>query len=302
MRLAPRSARLWAAQIATALAAACAGPRAGTFDTPQEAVQRLLAAAEDRAAAEELLGAGGFELLRSGDDVADRRDVEAVAALARQRVAFEDVDLDLKLALLGEDGWELPIPLVREDGRWRFDVEAGREEILNRRVGRNELSTIESLRALVAAQREFAARSDDGAPGPYAARVLSSPGARDGLYWPAGAGEDESPLGPLIAEAFAEGYRSGEPVPYHGYFYRLLTTQGPHAPGGERSYLDDQGRLVGGFAVLAWPATWGNSGVMTFVVGRQGIVFERDLGPDTSREVQGLERFDPDASWTPSDV
>jgi hypothetical protein len=296
-----KTTHLWTTLAAGCALAACAAPRTATFATPEEALQRLLDAAEDSDAADELLGPGGFELLRSGDDVADRQDFEAVVELARERVAFEDVDADLKLALLGDEAWELPIPLVREDGTWSFDVEAGREEILNRRVGRNELSTIESLRALVEAQREFAAHSDGGLPGPYAARVLSTPGQHDGLYWPTAEGEPESPLGPFIAEAFAEGYRSGAPVPYHGYFYRLLTAQGPHAPGGSMSYLDDEGRLASGFAVLAWPATWGNSGVMTFSVDRRGIVFERDLGPDTSSAVTRIESFDPDPSWDPVD-
>lgn len=274
--------------------AACAATRTADFATPEEAMHTLLAAAEDRGAAEELLGAGGFELLRSGDEIADRQDHEAVVELARERLAFEDVDDGLKLALLGNDSWEFPIPLVLEDGRWRFDVEAGREEVHNRRVGRNEISTIETLRALVEAQREFAALT-----GAFAQRVVSSPGQRDGLYWPAAEGEAESPLGPLAAEAFAEGYRAGKAIPYHGYVYRLLTAQGAGAPGGAREYLDADGRLTGGFAVLAWPARWGNSGVMTFVVARQGIVFQRDLGPDTERAVESIRVYEPDAAWDP---
>ncbi len=281
------------------LTSACAAPGTASFETPEAAVQRLLEAAEDRAAAEELLGPGGFELLRSGDEVADRQDLEAVWELARERIAFEDLDPDRKLALLGDDAWALPIPLVREHGAWRFDVEAGREEIVNRRVGRNELSTIASLRAMVEAQHEFAAQSGDPGPGPYAERVLSTPGQRDGLYWPVAEGEPESPLGPLIAEAFAEGYRADAPVPYHGYYYRLLTAQGPHAPGGARSHRDSEGRLTRGFGVLAWPAKWGDSGVMTFQVDRVGIVFERDLGPDTARQVLGMDAYDPDATWDP---
>lgn len=287
--------------LAGLLLQACSAPRTATFATPQEAMQRLLVAAEDRAAAEELLGAGGFELLRSGDDVADRQDVVAVAELVSERLAFEDLDADRKLALLGNEAFEFPIPLVREDGLWRFDVESGREEILNRRVGRNELSTIATLRALVAAQREFAALGSGGRPGVFAQRVLSSEGQRDGLYWPVAEGEPESPLGPLIADAFAEGYRSGAAVPYHGYYYRLLTAQGAHAPGGARSFLDAEGQLSGGFAVVAWPATHRNSGVMTFLVDRRGIVYERDLGPDTAQAAGDITTYDPDESWTPSE-
>jgi len=282
--------------------AGCASSGAATFTTPEEAVHRLVAAAGDEAVADELLGAGGFELLRSGDDVADREDLEAVVALVREGLAFEDLDADTKLALLGRERWELPIPLVREAGAWRFDVAAGREEILNRRVGRNELSTLATLRALVEAQREYAAQGRDGKPPAFAARIVSTPGQHDGLYWAAGEGEVPSPLGPLVAEAAEEGYgeKGARPAPYHGYLYRLLTEQGPHAPGGQRSYLDANGRLTGGWAVVAWPATHDNSGVMTFLVNHRGIVFQKDLGKDTARAVGSIRSFDPDASWSPA--
>lgn len=284
---------------AFALLTACASTRSVTFATPEDAVRRLVAAAEDQDAADELLGAGGFELLRSGDDVADRQDIEAVVALVGEKLAFEDLGPDCKIALLGQERWELPIPLVREAGAWRFDVEAGREEVLNRRVGRNELSTITTLRALVEAQREYAAEGHDGNPPEFARRLLSSDGKHDGLYWPVAEGETPSPLGPLVAEAFEEGYRSGNPpaTPYHGYLYRLLTAQGPSAPGGARNYLDERGRLTRGFAVVAWPATYDNSGIMTFLVNQQGIVFEKDLGADGARAIQS---YDPDASWAPT--
>jgi len=286
-----------AALAAAPLFLGCASQRTATFASPEEAVRRLVTAAEDEKAADELLGAGGFSLLRSGDDVADRADLESVAGLVRQKLAFEDVDADRKIALLGNDGWELPIPLVREGGAWRFDVEAGREEILNRRVGRNELSTIDTLRELVSAQREYSAMAK---PAVYAQRVLSSEGKHDGLYWPVADGETPSPLGPLVAEAFEEGYRSGEPMPFHGYYYRLLTAQGASAPGGAKKYLDAQGKLTGGFGVVAWPATYGNSGVMTFVVNQQGIVFQRDLGKDTAKAVSRIQSYDPDKSWAPT--
>jgi len=288
-----------AATAAGFLLVGCAAQQTATFATPEAAVHRLVESAENPDAAEELLGAGGFELLRSGDDVADRQDFEAVVALVGEGLAFEDVDPDRKLALLGRERWELPIPLVREAGVWRFDVEAGREEILNRRVGNNELSTISTLRALVEAQREYAVLGNAG-PRIYAARVLSSDNARDGLYWPTAEGEPQSPLGSLVAEAFEEGYRADQPIPYHGYFYRLLTAQGPSAPGGKKSYLDAQGRLAGGFAVLAWPATHDNSGVMSFLVNQQGLVFQKDLGPDTARVAAGMKAYDPDTSWAPT--
>jgi hypothetical protein len=289
-----------AALATCSLLVACASSGTATFATPEDAVHRLVAAAEDPVAADELLGAGGFDLLRSGDDVADRQDVEAVVALVSEGLAFEDLGPDTKLALLGREGWELPIPLVREAGGWRFDVEAGREEVLNRRVGQNELSTLGTLRELVEAQREYAALGHGG-PHVYAQRVLSSAGTRDGLYWPSAEGEPQSPLGVLVADAFEEGYRDGEgKVPYRGYSYRLLTAQGPSAPGGARSYLDARGRLAGGFAVLAWPATYDNSGVMSFLVNQQGLVFQKDLGPDTESTATRIQAYDPDESWTPT--
>ena len=274
----------------------------GTFATPREAMQRLASAGEDQELADELLGPGGFSLLRSGDDAADREDFEAVRALILERVDFVDVTEDCKIALLGAEGWEYPLPLVREQGRWRFDVEAGREEILNRRVGRNELSTIATMHALVEAQREYAAEGRDGNPPAFAPQILSSEGRHDGLYWPVAEGQAASPLGPLVgAAADQRQQRDGSgPVPYHGYFYRALTAQGPSAPGGARSFVDSKGLLTGGFAFLAWPATHGNSGVMSFIVNQQGIVFERDLGPDTAHSASSIQSYDPDISWTPT--
>jgi hypothetical protein len=286
----------------TTLPLACASSGSATFATPELAVHRLVDAAEDRDAADALLGPGGFELLRSGDDVADKQDFESVVAKVREKLVFEDVGAGRKVALLGDDGWELPIPLVSGGDGWRFDVEAGREEVMNRRVGRNELSTIETLRAVVVGQREYASEERDGNPASFARRLVSTAGQHDGLYWPAGEGEEESPLGPLVAEAAAEGYGSEQdgPVPYHGYYFRMLTAQGPAAPGGARSYLDADGRATRGFAVLAWPATYGNSGVMSFVVNQQGIVFERDLGPETAAAAEAIQAYDPDGNWTPT--
>jgi hypothetical protein len=283
------------------LALGCVTKRSASFETPEDAVRFLVEATDDRDSAELLLGPGGFDMLRSGDDVADRQDLEAVVELMREKIAFEDLGEGRRIALLGNDGWELPIPLVEDENGWRFDVEAGREEIVNRRVGRNEISTIETLRAMVDAQREYAAEGRDGNPPAFARRFLSSPGRHDGLYWPASEHEEESPLGPLIAEAAEDGYRNGldQPIPYHGYFYRLLTAQGSAAPGGARSYVDAQDRLTRGFAVVAWPATYGNSGVMTFLVNQQGIVFQRDLGAGTAQGVAAIRAYDPDANWTP---
>jgi hypothetical protein len=284
------------------LLAACATAPAATFATPEDAVQALVDSAENRDRAEELLGPGGFDVLRSGDEVADHDDLDAVRALVKEKVAFESDGDDRRIALLGNAGWPLPLPLVRENGRWRFDVDAGKDEILNRRIGRNELSTIATLRACVEAQLEYAEEGRDGNPPCYAGKWASSEGKHDGLYWPVTGNESESPLGPLICAAAAQGYQrseSGDPVPFHGYYFRILTAQGQSAPGGPHSYQDASGRLSTGFAVLAWPATWRNSGVMTFLVNQQGIVFERDLGETTATVVQQISSYDPDASWSP---
>jgi Protein of unknown function (DUF2950) len=282
--------------------AGCSATGNASFESPEAAVQKLVQAAEDEKAAEELLGAGGFSMLRSGDEVADRADLEAVSALIQEKLAFEDLGDGRKIALLGNEGWELPIPLVQDGKRWRFDVAAGAEEIKNRRVGRNELSTLATLHELVQAQREYAAEARDGNPPAFATRLLSSEGKHDGLYWPTDEGQPESPLGPLVADAAAEGYRSGgdQAVPFHGYYFRLLTRQGPHAPGGKREYVDEHGLLTRGFGVLAWPASYGQSGVMTFMVNQQGIVFQKDIGPTTAASVPLLQAFDPDANWTPT--
>jgi len=284
------------------LAAGCATKRGATFATPEEAVQRLIASSEDPDAAEELLGPGGGEMMHSGDDVADRQEHDHVVEMARQKLVFDDVQEGRKIAVLGHESWEMPIPLVQESGRWRFDAEAGRQEIWNRRVGRNELSTIETLRELVEAQREYVSTPHAGNPPAYARRIVSSEGKRDGLYWPVGADELPSPLGEFVAEAFEEGYRSKKesPLPYHGYFFRLLTSQGPKAPGGAMNYIDAQDRLTRGFAVIAWPATYNNSGVKTFMVNDRGIVYEKDLGVDTAKAAAAIQAFDLDKSWMPT--
>jgi hypothetical protein len=281
--------------------AGCATTEAPRFATPEHAVRALADAGTDEELAERLLGAGGFDLLRSGDEVADREDLAHVRRLIDEKIAFEQLDAGVTVALLGNDGWELPIPLMQDDRGWSFDVEAGREEVLARRIGRNELSTIASLRELVVAQREYASVGRDGKPRAFAQKIWSSDGQHDGLYWPVREGEPPSPVGELLARAAHEGYRRSEegPLAYHGYHYRLLRAQGSHAPGGAKSFLDAQGNLVAGFAVLAWPATYDNSGVMSFVVSHHGIVFERDLGPETEQRAQAIEAYDPGEGWEP---
>jgi hypothetical protein len=203
---------------------------------------------------------------------------------------------------VGKDDWLFPIPLVKDQTGWRFDTQAGREEILNRRIGRNELAAIEVCRAYVDAQREYYLRNPQGdALLQYAQQFASAEGKRDGLYWATEPGEEASPLGPLVANARGGGYRKGEggkPVPYHGYYYRILKAQGPDAPGGAYDYVVD-GQMLGGFALVAYPASWGNSGVMTFIVNHDGVVYQKYLGPNTAAVARAMTRFSPDSTWKP---
>ncbi len=276
-----------------------------TFATPQEGAQALVGALRpyDPAKLKEILGPEGHEIIASGDEVADRNAAETfVAAYDRKHDLIIEDDSQATL-VVGDDDWPLPIPMVRTNGSWKFDAEAGKDEILARRIGRNELSTIEVCHAIVDAQRDYAGRGlyGDGS-GAYAQKFLSDAGQSNGLYWEARPGEPESPLGPFIAEAVAEGYgeggkpASGEPRPYHGYCYRMLTSQGSSAPGGARSYLE-QGRMTGGFAAVAWPAEYENSGIMTFIVNGAGVVFQKDLGPDTAKVAGAMTSFDPGDGW-----
>jgi hypothetical protein len=298
------SARKRIALLALA-ASACASPGSSgeSFDSPELAVQAMADAvgSGDPRAVEEILGESGAKLVRSGDPVADRRDAVRFRQAVAERVELEQVGAREAIAWVGDDPWPVPFPLVREHGGWRFDVEAGAEELENRRIGRNELSTIATLHEYVDAQREFAALPRDGPP-EFAGRLLSTPGRHDGLYWPTEAGEPNSPLGAFVAEAGQEGYAFGgnRPVPYHGYCYRSLDGQGPHAPGGALDFVDADGRRTRGFALIAWPAKHGSSGVMTFLVGRNGVVYQKDLGPRTEEAAARILVFDPDPSWTPA--
>lgn len=269
------------------------------FKSPDDAVAALVNAAKatDRAAVMRLLGPGSGEIVSSGDAVADatarKRVLEAYDS--RHQVVTEGGDK--AVLVIGNEEWPFPIPLVRKDGSWQFDTAAGREEILARRIGRNELNTIEACLAFVDAQQEYAEKGVAG-NGVYAQRIVSRPGTKDGLYWPAASEEDESPLGDLAASAAAEGYRAGrQRMPYHGYYYRVLTRQGPSALGGAIDYVV-RGKMIGGFALVAYPAEYGNSGVMTFVVNHQGVVFQKDLGLSTARIAGAMTTFNPDQSWS----
>jgi hypothetical protein len=271
------------------------------FGTPDEAVTALIAAVEshDVPALRRLLGPGTDALLDSGDAVADRADRDSFLARYRARhtlVAGGPNDLVLQV---GEDDWPLPIPLVRANDKWSFDGAAGADEILLRRIGANELRTIDVMRGFVEAQRDYAAVGHDGgSPGVYAQKLRSDPGKQDGLYWEVASGDAPSPAGPFLAAAAAEGYGSDKGAPYHGYRYRILTAQGDSANGGKRDYLAD-GRLTGGFALLAWPDRYGASGIMSFIVNQDGVVWQRDFGDDTAQLVAAIQAFDPDRHWTP---
>lgn len=288
------------------LAASAAPPQPRGFDTPQAAAQALYEAAKakDRKAVVAILGPGVRSWIVSGDPVLDRaRVARFVDAYAKTSAVVPEGDAKAVLTI-GDDGFRFPFPLVKSDGKagdgkWRFDAAAGREEVLNRLIGRNELDTIQTLRAIVDAQRDYAAlRHRAGAAAEYARRFRSSPGKTDGLYWPTRQGEPQSPLGPLVADAERQGYDAGgRGKPYHGYVFRMLTAQGPKAPGGAYDYVA-KGRLIGGFAVLAYPARYGISGVKTFAVGHDGTVYEADLGRSTGTIAPRLRTFDPDERWT----
>lgn len=276
-------------------------PRA--FPTPEAGFAALAEAvrAQDVQRMVRILGEDARRLIGSGDPAADRTARGRFAAAYATRHEILRPAPNRAVLQVGEDGWPLPIPMVRRGGAWRFDPAAGAQELNDRRVGRNELDTIQALRAVADAQEEYARTvGRQGAFRTYAQRFFSSPGTHDGLYWPSTEGEPESPLGPLLAAASTGGYappRPGDaPQPYHGYFYRILEGQGPAAAGGAMDYVVD-GRMIGGFAVIAWPARHGVSGVKTFLISHHGVVWERDLGPGTAGIASGITRFDPGEGW-----
>jgi hypothetical protein len=273
------------------------------FSSPEEAVKTMVEAvkAEKVRWLLYLFGPGSKALILSGDPVQDKEGREQFIKNYQEKNRLE-ANLDKAVLYIGKEEWPFPIPLVKTEKGWRFDTQAGRQEILARRIGRNELSAIQVCLAYLDAQKEFALRQ--GGPGKglpeYAQRLISTPGRHDALYWETREGQEPSPLGPLFAAAQDAG--TGEnpetaPAPYHGYHYRILKSQGGNAEGGARDYVIE-GRMIGGFALIAYPARYGASGVMTFIVNQDGIVFQKDLGKKTKEEVRTLMIFDPDTTWT----
>jgi hypothetical protein len=277
------------------------------FDTPQAAVAALSAAAKERdfKTLRGIFGPLAHDLVTP--DIVQRH--EAFRTLIHrltektELAKLSDSRVELRL---GADAWPFPIPLVKKDGQWSFDYEAGAQEILHRRIGADELGAIAVCRAYVQAQREYASQDRTGGEVlEYAQRLRSTHGKRDGLYWHVEKGETPSPLGPLITEARAEGYHgdnrimTDEPSPYHGYYFKILTGQAEHAPGGKYDYIIN-GHMIGGFALAAWPAAWGETGFMSFIVNQQGKVYEKNLGPQTAALAEALSVYDPDESWKPT--
>ena len=284
----------------------CGAPTGRSFSTPQELVNALGKAvnAPKRAAFETLFG-------RESEWLANPDSVQGASDLAEFTAAFNSTNFlasqsNARMILkVGPTAWPFPIPLVNTANGWCFDTDAGREEILNRRIGRNEIEVLQAMRAYVDAQREYASRDRDGnGVLKYAQRIASSPGKTDGLYWPPELNGDLSPLGPMIAHSQAEGYFQNvstsavesKPSPFHGYFFKILKAQGRHAPGGKYKYVIN-GNMIGGFAMVAWPAEYRESGVMTFIVNQQGRVYQKDLGPKTEYVAKKMKAYEPDPTW-----
>ncbi|MFG3593747.1 DUF2950 domain-containing protein [Bradyrhizobium sp. RDI18] len=273
------------------------------FKTPEDGATALATAIKSGTTRDirKVLGRDGEDIMFSGDEVADREARERFVGTydAKHNVI---IDGDKAFLVIGADDFPFPIPLTRQKAGWKFDTAAGRLEILYRRIGRNELDAIQTCLAYVDAQNEYAEKDRTGVgAGVYAQRIVSSSGKKDGLYWPT-SDDDASPLGEFVAQASAEGYKAGEGrTPYHGYYYRILTQQGPNAPGGTLNYVV-KGKMIGGYALLAYPAEYGNSGVMTFLVNHSGTVYQKDLGDYTMRLVSRMMWFDPDQTWKKVEV
>ncbi|MBS1233245.1 MAG: hypothetical protein H6R42_899 [Nitrospirae bacterium] len=271
-----------------------------SFPSPDEAVKALVVAvrANDVKALLSILGPESRALISSGDEAADRTGRDKFLKAFNVANTFQQESADEMTLCVGADSWPMPIPIVKKGSQWMFDVRKGKQEILNRRIGRNELHVIDILNAYVDAQHEYATK-DCGRSGKveFAQRIISSKGKHDGLFWEAKDGEQESPLGPLVAQAAKEGYANPNLQPFHGYYFKILKGQGKHAHGGAYNYVI-KGRMILGFAIISYPAEYGNSGVMTFMVNQEGVIFQKNLGRNTKRLSEAMKIFDPDKTWS----
>ena len=294
----------WTAAIVIIASASVASAQQ-SFKTPEDAVGALVNATKSDwpKGVVTVLGRDGADIVSSGDKVADEAARQKFLAAYDAKHQVKREGDDKAVMIIGTEDFPFPIPLIRKHDAWRFDTAAGRLEILYRRIGRNELDAIQACLAYVDAQNEYAEKDRTGAGvSTYAQRIVSHPGKKDGLYWPSSPGEDASPLGELVAEATNQGYQvGGGRIPFHGYYFKILTRQGPMAAGGAVDYVV-RGKMIGGFALVAYPAEYGNSGVMTFVVNYAGTVFQKDLGERTSKLAKRMTSFNPDQTWKKVDV
>jgi hypothetical protein len=309
---------LGAGLLAIAPSARAQAPAQSTFSSADEALQSLVSAAKakDRTALAKIFGPD-YDQLLSGDDVEDAKDLDDFAVAVGDSAQVQKIDDSRYTVTVGRDNWPTPIPLVHKDGKWFFDTKAGLDEVINRRVGENEFSAIATCRAYAVAQWEYYTEGDwdHDSVAEYAPKLISNPGAHNGLYWETAEDDKPSPLGKLIAAAQSEGYgpnsqanaaagKGGsdkdapqlDHAPYHGYYFKILTRQGPHAPGGKYSYLIN-GNMIAGYALVAYPDKWGNSGVMTFIINQQGRVYQKNLGPNTTKLASAMTEYNPDPTW-----
>jgi hypothetical protein len=278
-------------------------PHERAFDAPEAAAETLIATVKsgNTSGLLTIFGPDAQDLIQSSDPVTARRNREVFTIAVGEQWHLADSGPDRKSLVIGHEQWPFPIPLVKDAGGWRFDTQAGKEEVLARRIGRNELAVIQICRTYVTAQRVYANHPHDGKPsGIYAATFTSDPGRQNGLYWPASEGQLRSPLGDLVARAADEGQalsrNSAERMPFHGYYFKILTAQGSSAPGGAKDYVVG-GAMTGGFALVAVPAEYDLTGIMTFIINHEGILYQKDLGPESDQAVRRLTLYDPDSTW-----
>jgi hypothetical protein len=293
-----RLAGVWAVPLLLA-GLTCSAAEQRTFASPEEAIQALKSAtaSQDKTGLHELFGPE-FDQIQTGDKTQDEKNAEKFAAALSLACKPVPEGQDMITLEIGTNEWPMPIPLVKVNGQWHFDTAAGKDEIIMRHIGKDELHAIGVCRAYVKAQQQYASQNA-GPDSSYAMRFKSTSGKKDGLYWPAADNVPASPFGPVVADAQADDYLDSaglQSKPFHGYFFRILTRQGPAAPGGKKSYMS-QGMLAGGFALVAYPESWDKSGIMTFIVNQDGIVYERNFGPKTSRIAKRLNEYNPDNNW-----